>query len=318
MTNASGLVQHDVAAALERALREHGGSGGANQETAAMRGVIDFLKKYMKHGGKTTADAKSGGAKMRGEAATLALQAIAFANQCGGVNIKFNTDGQDVMQEDEDGESSEDEAPTSSQYAGLRRPHDSAVSEKLVDGEQLYGRAKYLEKYKLEIYYEEQNQELEAAKVNAENNPMKEMILKGIETERIKLAKEKTKCQNMLKSLNTKIAEAQKSLIKDTRGEILLKPEGCLAVPLPREIVMIDENRNEYYHDDILPKDPSLEEEAPAPAPAAASVPATPVAHNSSDDDDEEDEEEEVAAAARPAARKRAAAASRRRSKKQK
>ena len=88
MTNASGLVQHDVAAALERALREHGGSGGANQETAAMRGVIDFLKKYMKNGGKTTAAAKGGGAKMRGEAATLALQAIAFANKCGGVDIK--------------------------------------------------------------------------------------------------------------------------------------------------------------------------------------------------------------------------------------
>ena len=109
MTNASGLVQHDVAAALERALREHGGSGGANQETAAMRGVIDFLKKYMKHGGKTTAGAKGGGAKMRGEAATLALQAIAFANQCGGVEIKFNTDGQDVEQEDEDGGHHEDQ-----------------------------------------------------------------------------------------------------------------------------------------------------------------------------------------------------------------
>lgn len=157
MTSASGLVQHNVAAALERALREHGGSGDANQETAAMRGVIDFLKKYMKNGGKTTAAAKGGGAKMRGEAATLALQAIAFANQCGGVDIKFNTDGQDVEQEDEDGDSSgEDEAPTSSLYAGLKRPHNAAVSTKLVDGEQLYGRAKYLEKYKLEIYYEEE------------------------------------------------------------------------------------------------------------------------------------------------------------------
>ena len=88
----------------------------ANQETAAMRGVIDFLKNYMKNGGKTTAAAKGGGAKMRGEAATLALQAIAFANKCGGVDIKFNSDGQDVKQENEDSESSEDEVPTSSQY----------------------------------------------------------------------------------------------------------------------------------------------------------------------------------------------------------
>ena len=105
MTTASGLVQHNLAAALERALREHGGSGDANQETAAMRGVIDFLKKYMKNGGKTRAAAKGGGAKMRGEAAALALQAIEFANKCGGLSITFHSDGQDVSQEEDEGNS---------------------------------------------------------------------------------------------------------------------------------------------------------------------------------------------------------------------
>ena len=310
MTPASAAVQLSVANALKQALRDNRGSGDANQETAALRGVIDFLKSYMK-----TTDAKGGGAKMRGEAATLALQAIAFANKCGGVDIRFNTDVQDVKQEDEDGDSSEDEVPTSSQYTGSQvRLHDGAVSTKLVDGEQLYGRAKYLEKYKLEIYYEEQNQVLETAKADAENNSMKEMILKGIETQRSELAKQKTKCQKLLNRLNSEIEEAEKSLIKDARGGILLKPPGCLAVPDRHEVVMIDENRKEYYHEGIEPSAPSDEEEAPAPAPAAAPVPATPVAHNSSDDDEEEEEEE----VARPAARKRAAAAPRRAAKKKK
>ena len=61
MPTASELVQLNVARALKHALRDNRGSGDANQETAAMRGVIDFLKSYMK-----TADAKGGGAKMRG------------------------------------------------------------------------------------------------------------------------------------------------------------------------------------------------------------------------------------------------------------
>ena len=136
MPTASELVQLNVARALKEALRDNRGNGSANQETAAMRGVIEFLNGYMKN-----ADAKRGGAKMRGEAATLALQAIAFANKCGGVDIKFNSDGQDVKQEDEDGDSSEDEVPASSKYnkSDLRK-HDKAVSTKLVGGEQLYGR----------------------------------------------------------------------------------------------------------------------------------------------------------------------------------
>ncbi len=100
-TTASELVQHNVTRALKQALQNEGGSGDANQETAAMRGVIDFLKYYMSRDGKTRATAKNGGAKMRGEAATLALQAIAFANNCGGLSIKFHRDGEDVSQEED-------------------------------------------------------------------------------------------------------------------------------------------------------------------------------------------------------------------------
>ena len=73
MATASAAVQLSVANALKQALRDNRGNGDANQETAAMRGVIEFLNGYMKN-----ADAKRGGAKMRGEAATLALQALAF------------------------------------------------------------------------------------------------------------------------------------------------------------------------------------------------------------------------------------------------
>ena len=94
-------VQYNVTRALKQVLNNEGGSGNANEETAAMRGVIDFLKWYMSRDGKTKAAAKNGGAKLRGEAATLALQAIAFANNCGGLSIKFNNDGEDVSQEED-------------------------------------------------------------------------------------------------------------------------------------------------------------------------------------------------------------------------
>ena len=94
-------VQYNVTRALKQVLNNEGGSGNANEETAAMRGVIDFLKWYMSRDGKTKAAAKNGGAKLRGEAATLALQAIAFANNCGGLSIKFNSDDEDVSQEED-------------------------------------------------------------------------------------------------------------------------------------------------------------------------------------------------------------------------
>ena len=81
MPTQTDAVQYNVTRALKQVLSNEGGSGNANQETAAMRGVIDFLKWYMSRDGKTKAAAKGGGAKMRGEAAALALQAIAFANK---------------------------------------------------------------------------------------------------------------------------------------------------------------------------------------------------------------------------------------------
>ena len=101
MTTKTGAVQYSVTRALKQALQNEGGSGNANEETAAMRGVIDFLKYYMSRDGKTKATAKGGGAKMRGEAAALALQAIEFANKCGGLSITFHSDGEDVNQEED-------------------------------------------------------------------------------------------------------------------------------------------------------------------------------------------------------------------------
>ena len=76
MPTKTDAVQYNVTRALKKALYDEGGSGNANEETAAMRGVIDFLKYYMSRDGKTKAAAKNGGAKLRGEAATLALDCV--------------------------------------------------------------------------------------------------------------------------------------------------------------------------------------------------------------------------------------------------
>ena len=55
-TTASELVQLNVARALNEALRANRGNGSANQETAAMRGVIEFLKSYMKNADATATE----------------------------------------------------------------------------------------------------------------------------------------------------------------------------------------------------------------------------------------------------------------------
>ena len=44
MPTKTELVQLNVTRALKKALHDEGGSGNANESTAAMRGVIDFLK----------------------------------------------------------------------------------------------------------------------------------------------------------------------------------------------------------------------------------------------------------------------------------
>ena len=57
---------------------------------------------------------------------------------------------------------------------------------------------------------------------------------------------------------------------RDARAQhkdIVLHPLGArTTVPLLDEIVMIDENRDEYYHEDILPKEPDGDDEVSAPA----------------------------------------------------
>ena len=97
----SAITQHSTSQALQRALEsqpgEKGGKWSANDEAAAMGGVIDFLQKYMKRGGKIKVDGKE---KMKGQAARLALTAIEFANKCGGVELSF---GDEVAAADDEG-----------------------------------------------------------------------------------------------------------------------------------------------------------------------------------------------------------------------
>ena len=175
-------VQYNVTRALKKALHDEGGSGNANEETAAMRGVIDFLKYYMSRDGKTKAAAKGGGAKMRGEAAALALQAIAFANKCGGLSITFNSDDEDVSQEEDAA------APNSADV----RKHDKAVSERLVGGEQLYGRAKYFEKYRLGVWHKEEKAKLDAEMIKAKDHELRDILEKGLTVKYKELAAQRS------------------------------------------------------------------------------------------------------------------------------
>jgi len=89
----SAITQHSTSQALQRALEsqpgEKGGKWSANDEAATMGGVIDFLQKYMKRGGKIEVDGKE---KMKGQAARLALTALDFANNCGGLTLSFHMD----------------------------------------------------------------------------------------------------------------------------------------------------------------------------------------------------------------------------------
>ena len=87
----SAITQHSTSQALQRALDsqpgEKDGKWSANDEAAAMGGVIDFLQKYMKSGGKIEVDGKE---KMKGQAARLALTALDFANKCGGLTLSIH------------------------------------------------------------------------------------------------------------------------------------------------------------------------------------------------------------------------------------
>ena len=92
MSAATAVTQSNVADALQRALKdqaeEKGDKWGANGESAATSGVIQFLQKYMRDDAKILKDVKAGG-KMKGAAAQLALTAIEFATRCGGVELSF-------------------------------------------------------------------------------------------------------------------------------------------------------------------------------------------------------------------------------------
>jgi len=290
MTTPSGLVQHQVASALKEALREHCGSGDANQETAAMRGVIDFLKNYMKKDGKTTSAAKRGGDKMKGEAARLALTAMNFANKCGGLDIKFHSENEDVNEDGEEESQDEQQNVSVSQYTSSElRKHDKTVREELVKGKRLYGKTKYLQEYKLGIYYKEQHNLLATQATEAEGNPMKDLILSAIETKTQDLGKEKLKCEKLLSRWNKEIEKAEQCLIADEHGNIMLQPEGStVLLPLPNDIVMIDENGEEYYDARIEPgstNDNDVDDNGVDKVPN----PATPIADGSIDDDENDD-----------------------------
>ena len=87
----SAVTQNSTLKALQRALEdqsgEKDGKWSANDEAAAMGGVIEFLQKYMKSGGKIEVDGKE---KMKGQAARLALTALDFANKCGGLTLSIH------------------------------------------------------------------------------------------------------------------------------------------------------------------------------------------------------------------------------------
>ena len=245
----SAITQHSTSQALQRALEaQPGGKDGrwsANDEAAAMGGVIDFLQKYMKRGGKIQVDGKE---KMKGQAARLALTALDFANKCGGLTLSLH--GGVVAEDDAEDTSQEEDAAATAAVAHTNsqlRKHDKAVREELVQGKRLYGRRKYLEEYKLRIYYKKQHDVLDKQATAAEGNVMKDLVLSAIGTKRQDLTKEKLKCEKLVNRLNKDIEKAEQCLIRDEHKNILLQPVGStLTVPLPKEIVMVDENGKEY------------------------------------------------------------------------
>jgi len=154
MSAATALTQSNVADALRRALDDEAnkkcGKWTASGEAAATSGVIDFLQKYMKDDAKMF-KVKAGG-KMKGEAARLAFTALEFANKCGGVELSFGGVAAADDHEDEEGEDAP--APAAKKEPNKLTPtqkrlHEAALNKTLLNGEQLWGRIKYLEMYKI-------------------------------------------------------------------------------------------------------------------------------------------------------------------------
>ena len=256
MSAATAVTQSNVADALQRALKdqvkEKGGKWGANGEAAATSGVIQFMQKYMRDDAKILKNVKAGG-KMKGAAAQLALTALEFANKCGGVELSF---GGKVVADDAGDDKKGDEAADQTYSTSKVRAHDRALSETLLDGEQMWGRIKYLEEYKLKYYYEDEIKKLEATRVayDGDNEGIKQMLQQSVDDRKNADEKYIRSDKNQLSTWKAKRQAAEKKLIKDKDGDVVLAPKGSNnTIPLAKNIVMIDEKRKEFYDPRIPP-----------------------------------------------------------------
>ena len=260
MSAATAVTQSNVADALQRALKdqaeEKGDKWGANGESAATSGVIQFLQKYMRDDAKILKDVKAGG-KMKGAAAQLALTAIEFATRCGGVELSF---GGKVTVDDDAGDDKKSDVErwqAGQTYSKSKvRAHDRALNETLLDGEQMWGRIKYLEEYKLKYYYEDEIKKLEATRVayDGDNEGIKQMLQQSVDDRKNADEKYIRSDKNQLSTWKAKRQAAERKLLKDKDGDVVLAPKGSNnTIPLAKNIVMIDEKRKEFYDPRIPP-----------------------------------------------------------------
>jgi len=278
MSAATAVTQSNVADALQRALKdqaeEKGDKWGANGESAATSGVIQFLQKYMRDDAKILKDVKAGG-KMKGAAAQLALTAIEFATRCGGVELSF---GGKVTVDDDAGDDKKSDVErwqAGQTYSKSKvRAHDRALNETLLDGEQMWGRIKYLEEYKLKYYYEDEIKKLEATRVayDGDNEGIKQMLQQSVDDRKNADERYIKSDKNQLSTWKAKRQAAERKLLKDKDGDVVLAPKGSNnTIPLAKDIVMIDEKRKEFYDARISPVQDEVvsnDDDAAAPVPA--------------------------------------------------
>jgi len=278
MSAATAVTQSNVADALQRALKdqaeEKGDKWGANGEAAATSGVIQFLQKYMRDDAKILKDVKAGG-KMKGAAAQLALTAIEFATRCGGVELSF---GGKVTVDDDAGDDKKSDVErwqAGQTYSKSKvRAHDRALNETLLDGEQMWGRIKYLEEYKLKYYYEDEIKKLEATRVayDGDNEGIKQMLQQSVDDRKNADERYIKSDKNQLSTWKAKRQAAERKLLKDKDGDVVLAPKGSNnTIPLAKDIVMIDEKRKEFYDARISPVQDEVvsnDDDAAAPVPA--------------------------------------------------
>ena len=160
----SALTQDRVKTALQEVLAAQPGKKDSkwtgSDEAAAMGGVIDFLQNYMKNDGRIEVEGKE---KLKGQAARLALTALDFANRCGGLTLTLHgqmaaADGGEDLSEEEDaagGKAAQAAPAPARKYSSSKvRAHDGALNDILLKGDKLWGRIKYLEMFKIPLYYE--------------------------------------------------------------------------------------------------------------------------------------------------------------------